>query len=165
VVAGRTEPPILRAADFYHTGVVVPRLDEAMAYAAEYGGYRWMTPLAVDMAVWTKADGTGEVGIRFAYSLDAPHLEFVQEIPGTAWTWVPGRAVHHLGYWVDDLSGASAALAARGRPVEVCGGHDPENPTQFAYHLGTDGIRLELVDRTTMADWPGFLAMFTPTEE
>jgi hypothetical protein len=164
VVGGRKRAPILRAADWYHTGVVVPRLEEAMADAAEYGGYRWMIPLSVDMGVWTEADGAVEVGLRFAYSLDAPHLEFVQEIPATPWAWVPGRAVHHLGYWVDDLSVASAALAARGHPVEVCGGSDPEHPTQFTYHLGADGIRIELVDRTMVPDWAGFLASFTPPE-
>jgi hypothetical protein len=150
--------------DWYHTGVVVPRLDEAMADATEFGGYRWMVPLAVDMPVWTETGGVVEVSLRFAYSIDAPHLEFVQEIAGTPWAWVPGRAVHHLGYWVDDLPGASAALVAQGRPVEVCGGNDPENPTQFTYQVGADGIRIELIDRTMMPDWPGFLAMFTPPE-
>jgi hypothetical protein len=162
MVSSGERPPILRAVDWYHTGVVVPELDQAMDDATEFGGYRWMTPLAVDMTVWTATGGATEIGLRFAYSLNAPHLEFVQAIPGTPWAWVPGRAVHHLGYWVDDLGVASAAFAARGRPIEVCGGNDPENPTQFTYHLGTDGIRIELIDRALIPDWPAFLAMFTP---
>jgi hypothetical protein len=156
------EGTIMRAMDWYHTGVVVPDLDRAMADTAAFAGYRWMTPLSSDLPVWLAASGVTEVSIRFAYSLDAPHLELVQDIPGTPWESVAGRAVHHLGYWVDDLRGASAALATRGRPVEVCGGSDPTSPLQFAYHLGDDGIRLELVDRTMIPDWPGFLAMFTP---
>jgi hypothetical protein len=158
------EGSVLRATDWYHTGVVVSNLDEAMADTAAFGGYRWMTPLSSDLTVWLSGGAT-EVSIRFAYSLDAPHLELVQDIPGTPWESVPGRAVHHLGYWVDDLRGSSAALAARGRPVEVCGGDDPESPVQFAYHLGGDGMRIELVDRTMIQDWPGFLAMFTPAGE
>jgi hypothetical protein len=153
---------ILRATDCYHTGVVVPDLDQAITDTSEFGGYRWTTPMAVDMTVWMPGVGVAELGIRFAYSLDAPHFELVQDIPDTPWSFVPGRAVHHVGYWVDDLRGASAALSARGRPIEVCGGRDPEDPAQFTYHLGDDGIRIELVDRTTMPDWPGFLAMFTP---
>jgi len=155
-------PAILRATDWYHTGVVVSDLDEAMVDTAELGGYRWMIPMAVDTMVWMPGSGAGEIGLRFAYSLDAPHLELVQDVPDTPWSLVPGRAIHHLGYWVDDLRGASAALSARGRPIEVCGGSDPENPEIFTYHLGADGIRIELVDRTRMPDWPGFLAMFTP---
>jgi hypothetical protein len=162
--SSQEEGPILRAADWYHTGVVVPALDEAMSDATTQGGYRWMVPLAVDLPVWMAVGGCAEVALRFAYSLDAPHLEFVQEIPDTPWAWVPGRAVHHLGYWVDDLPGASARLAAAGRPVEVCGGSDPANPTQFTYHVGADGIRFELIDRNLMPDWPGFLALFTPSD-
>ncbi|WP_328752275.1 hypothetical protein OHT57_42430 [Streptomyces sp. NBC_00285] len=33
--------------------------------------------------------------LRYAYSLDAPHLELVQEIPGTPWTATPARARPH----------------------------------------------------------------------
>jgi len=149
--------PVLRPEDLYHTGIVVPELDRAMADLARLAGYRWMRPLAVELDVWSPA-GPGRVALRFAYSLHPPYLELVTEVPGTAWAAAPGNAVHHVGYWVDDIAAASAALADDDRPLEVCGGTDPASPATFAYHRGPDGIRIELVDRTVMGDFGAFLA-------
>ena len=37
----------LQPKDFYHTGIVVPDLDAAMARLSALAGYRWITPLAI----------------------------------------------------------------------------------------------------------------------
>ncbi|HLN17561.1 MAG TPA: VOC family protein [Acidimicrobiales bacterium] len=152
--------PVLRASDLYHTGVVVADLDASLASMAALGGYRWMDPFAVDAPVWTP-DGATVLPLRFAYSLDPPYLELVQSVPGTVWEGAPGNAVHHVGCWVDDLAAASTGLTAEGRPMEVCGGADPSAPLAFAYHRGTDGIRIELVDRRLLPDFPAFLREHT----
>jgi catechol 2,3-dioxygenase-like lactoylglutathione lyase family enzyme len=114
--------------------------------------------------MWQAGVGATTVELRFAYSLDAPHLELIQAVPGTTWTVVPGRALHHLGYWVDDLAATCRALEEQGLPLELCGGDDPAAPTRFGYHLGPDGLRIEVVDRAVIPDWPAFLAAFTPPQ-
>ena len=36
----------LRPEDFYHTGIIVPDLADAMARLSALAGYRWITPLS-----------------------------------------------------------------------------------------------------------------------
>src|SRR5579884_1365707 len=93
----------LRPEDFYHTGIIVPDLEAAMARLSALAGYRWITPVSYTLPFRT-VSGTREVTSTFVYSLQAPHVELIQEVPGTAWAAAPGNAVHHLGYWCDDLA-------------------------------------------------------------
>ena len=100
--------------DFYHVGIVVDDLTAAMERLTAAGGYSWTKPVEYTVAITTAA-GDIDVPFRFVYSLQAPHLELVQQVPGTLWTSPPGRAAHHLGYWVDDIGATAAALEAAGR--------------------------------------------------
>ena len=47
----------LRPEDHYHTGIVVPDLDAAMARLSALAGYRWITPLSYTLPFRT-ASGT-----------------------------------------------------------------------------------------------------------
>jgi catechol 2,3-dioxygenase-like lactoylglutathione lyase family enzyme len=151
----------LRPQDLYHTGIVVEDLDAAIARFSLLGGYRWTIPTDFPFTVWSPAGETA-VTFRFVYSMEAPHLELVQQVPGTVWMPAPGNAVHHLGYYADDLQASSAALAEAGLPIEACGVTDGQHPTTFAYHKGDDGIRVELVDRSVMGDIDNFLRAYAP---
>ena len=147
----------MRAADLYHVGVVVDDLPNAMDQMSKVGGYRWTTLIEHPLQ-FRSPTGDHETTVRFVYSIDAPHVELVQSIPGTAWTAAPGNAPHHIGYFVDGLAATSAALVDAGLPVEVCGRVGEEAPAMFAYHKGRDGIRIEIVDRAAMGDWQTFLS-------
>jgi catechol 2,3-dioxygenase-like lactoylglutathione lyase family enzyme len=149
----------LRPQDLYHTGIVVEDLDSAIHEFTALAGYRWTVPTDYPFTVWTPY-GEMTVTFRFVYSLEEPHLELVQEIPGTVWTPAPGNAVHHLGYFVDDLRASSKALTDAGLPIEACGLRGGQHPTDFAYHKGEDGIRIELVDRSIMGDFDAFLRTY-----
>jgi len=149
--------PALRPEDFYHTGIVVEDIDAAMRELTALGGYRWTLANTYPFTVWS-TEGEATVDFRFVYSMQSPHLELVQHVPGTVWTPAPGNAPHHLGYFVDDLRASSAALEHAGLPIEACGSLDGEHPSVFAFHKGRDGIRIELVDRSVMGDFDAFLA-------
>lgn len=149
----------LSTAELYHTGLVVPDLPTATARLTAAAGYEWTVPVEADLTVTTSA-GDYEVPFRFVYSLQAPHLEVIQEVPGTLWTAAPGGAAHHLGYWVDDLAGAARHLETAGFRLEAR--PSGETLTLFAYYLDPNGVRIEIVDRALFPDWPGFLAMMTP---
>lgn len=73
----------LRPEDFYHTGIIVPDLEAAMARLSALAGYRWITPVSYTLPFRT-VSGTREVTSTFVYSLQAPHVELIQEVPGTA---------------------------------------------------------------------------------
>jgi catechol 2,3-dioxygenase-like lactoylglutathione lyase family enzyme len=144
----------MNPADCYHTGLVVDDMAAAAERLTAAMGYRWTKPVEAMLGV-TTADGDIEVPFRFVYSVNAPHLELIQEVPGTIWTAAPGGAAHHLGYWVDDLAAAAAHLERNGYRLEARPSGD--TLTMFAYYTDPGGVRIEIVDRALFPDWPGFL--------
>src|ERR1700755_2579897 len=122
----------LNAEDFYHTGIVVPDLDAAIQRFAAMAGYRFTTPIAGPVAIQTDA-GHQTVDLRFVYSLQAPHVELIEEIPGTPWIAAPGNAVHHLGYFTDDFAATASALRAEGFTLELTPASETGAPSIFAY--------------------------------
>lgn len=148
---------ILRTEDLYHTGIVVDDIEAAMRSFTAIAGYRWTNVIGGPFTVRI-GEREVEMPFRLVYSLDAPHVELVQAVSGTPWVPAPGNAVHHVGYFVDDLEATSAALTAAGLPREACGVVNGHAPVAFAYHKGNDGIRIEIVSRATMPDLAAFLA-------
>ena len=146
----------LRPEDFYHTGIIVPDLDAAMARLSALAGYRWITPVSYTLPFRTTS-GTQEVTSTFVYSLQAPHVELIQEVPGTAWTAAPGNAVHHLGYWTDNLAESAQLLEDNGFSFEATADTAPPDLALFAYYLDAAGTRIEIVDRALFPDFPAFL--------
>jgi hypothetical protein len=150
----------LNAADLYHTGIVVPDLEASMARMSEVAGYRWTEIQSAELPI-RLADGETVLRLRYVYSLDAPHLELVQEIPGTPWTAAPHVAAHHLGYFCDDVPTTSKRLVESGFAFEACAVVDG-TPSIFAYHLDPSGVRIEIVDRERIPDFAEYLRARTP---
>ena len=146
----------LRPEDFYHTGIIVRDLNAAMARLSALAGYRWITPLSYSLPFRT-ATGTHELTSTFVYSLQAPHVELIQEVPGTPWTAAPGNAIHHLGYFTDSLAESARALEANGFTFEATADTSPPELALFAYYVDASGTRIELVDRALFPDFPAFL--------
>ncbi|WP_175401469.1 VOC family protein [Mycobacterium malmoense] len=146
--------PALKPADFYHTGIIVPDIAAAAARLSVVSGYEWTKPVEATLSVTTEG-GVYEVPFEFVYSLQAPHLELVTEVPGTVWTASPGTATHHLGYWADDLATTARDLEKAGFRQEARPSGDILN--SFAYYTDNTGLRIEIVDRAMFPDWPGFL--------
>jgi hypothetical protein len=146
----------LQPEDFYHTGIIVPDLDVAMNRMSALAGYRWITPVTYTLPFRTTS-GTQEVTSTFVYSLQAPHVELIKEVPGTAWTAAPGNAVHHLGYWTDNLAESAKMLEDNGFTFEATADTAPPDLALFAYYVDTTGTRIEIVDRALFPDFPAFL--------
>jgi hypothetical protein len=146
----------LRPEDFYHTGIVVPDLDAAMARLSALAGYRWINPMSYTLPFRTTA-GVRELTSTIVYSLQYPHVELVQEVPGSPWTAAPGNAVHHLGYFSDDLAQSAEALEANGFSLEMTADTPGSDLALFAYYTDASGTRIEIVDRALFPDFPAFL--------
>lgn len=146
----------LRPDDFYHTGIIVPDLDAAMARLSALAGYRWISPVSYTLPFRTTA-GTQEVTSTCVYSLQAPHVELIKEVPGTVWTAAPGNAIHHLGYWTDDLAASAKVLEDNGFTFEATADTAAPDLALFAYYLDAAGTRIEIVDRALFPDFPAFL--------
>lgn len=146
----------LRPEDYYHTGIVVPDLEAAMASLSALAGYRWINPLTYTLPFRT-ADGTRELTSTFVYSLQGPHVELIQQVPDSPWTAAPGNSVHHLGYFTDDLGQSARLLEANGFTFEATADTSPPGLALFAYYIDAAGTRIEIVDRALFPDFPAFL--------
>ncbi|OBF80703.1 bleomycin resistance protein [Mycobacterium sp. 852002-51163_SCH5372311] len=152
----------LRPEDLYHTGIVVPDLEAAMTRFTALAGYRWITPLSYTLPFRTAAAGTHEFTSTIVYSIDNPHIELIQEVPGSPWIAAPGNAVHHLGYFTDNLADAATALENSGFTFEATAAVSEAELALFAYYVDEFGTRIEIVDRALFPDWPAFLQSQTP---
>jgi Glyoxalase/Bleomycin resistance protein/Dioxygenase superfamily len=146
----------LRPEDFYHTGIIVPDLDAAMDRLSALAGYRWITPLTYTLLFRTTA-GTRELTSTIVYSVQSPHIELLQEVPGSPWTAAPGNSVHHLGYFTDNLADTARMLEDNGLTFEMTADVSGSELALFAYYIDTFGTRIEIVDRALFPDFPAFL--------
>ena len=132
--------------NLFHTGIVVDDLAAAKEELGERLGVTW-TEGGADVALITD-DGIQVVPSAYAMSREGPHhVELAQAVPGTIWTVAePGHA-HHLGYWVDSVTEASAALTASGVPRVATVAITEDAPPMCAYHRTTNGLYVEVVSR------------------
>jgi Glyoxalase/Bleomycin resistance protein/Dioxygenase superfamily len=134
----------LRHADLFHTGIVVDDLASARDELDGLLGVSWHSGGA-DVRL-TTPEGTRTVRTSYALSQEGPHhLELCQSIPGTLWTAsAPGQA-HHLGYWVEDVGAASAALEHQGSVKIASIAIKDGAPPICAYHRTANGLYVEIV--------------------
>jgi hypothetical protein len=132
----------------YHVGIVVPDIEAAKEHLGELLDITWGPVLHVD--AYDVRDGQGNdlvVPNTLCYSTEAPHVELVQEVPGTVWECNEHSNLHHIGVWTDALPIDSATYSNELRcPLQLCGHEGDTAPTQFAYHRDPLGVRIELVD-------------------
>jgi len=98
----------LRPEDYYHTGIVVPDLDAAMARLSALVGYEWINPLTYTLPFRT-VSGTRELTSTFVYSLQSPHVELIQQVAESPWTAAAGN--DHSGRQDDVSVRANRCLA------------------------------------------------------
>ena len=147
----------LNPKNYFHMAMVVPDFDAACAELGRSANLTWSPELVVDCPVWSARSGKVEIfAVRAIYSIEAPHMEVIRAIPDTIMEYIPGRPLHHVGYWADDLLKDSAALEEQGFPRVACAMVDGQM-FGYAYHATRDGLLLELVDRAAFPDWEGFL--------
>jgi catechol 2,3-dioxygenase-like lactoylglutathione lyase family enzyme len=136
----------------YHVGIVVPDIEVAKAHLGELLGITWGPVLHVDgldVLAFDREGGDGNelvVPNTLCYSTEPPHVELVQEVPGTVWECNEHSNLHHIGVWSDALPADSAAYGELRCPLQLCGHEGATAPTQFAYHRDPLGVRIELVD-------------------
>ena len=149
----------LQPENFYHTGIVVSDLAAATERLTAAAGYTWTTPIKGPVTIRT-VFGTQTVEMQFVYSLQAPHLELIEAVPGTPWTAAKDNAVHHVGYFTDDFAATAEELQALGYALEMCHTTDGDTPSVFAYYRSPEDVRIEIVDRAVFGDLDAFLKAF-----
>jgi len=149
-MSSRLPPP-------YHVGIVVPDLAAAREQMSRQLGTAWGPILHLDAADYR--DGSGHdlvLPTTMCYSVEPPHLELIQEVPGSVWVCNEYSNLHHIGFWSDDLIADSTDLVGSGCPLQLCGRAGEQAPASFAYHRNDLGVRIEIVD-AAMRDAMSFL--------
>jgi hypothetical protein len=142
---------------YYHVGIVVPDVTAAKEMLSEQLGVRWGPVLRIASADYRDGDGVDLVlPTTMCYTVDAPHLEVIEEVPGSVWECNQYSNLHHIGFWSDDLGTDGAALGNSGCPMQLCGRAGAEAPVSFAYHRNDLGVRIEIVN-SAMREVMGFL--------
>jgi hypothetical protein len=133
---------------FFHVGVIVPRLEAGLDHLSTILGLSWMPITETQVPVSVAETGVDhEVALRFAYSVEDPHLEVIEEVPGSVWVCNPGSNLHHIGFWADGLPAESSRLHSSTCPIEISGfTGSSDRPALYTYHADSLGIRVELVD-------------------
>jgi hypothetical protein len=128
--------------EMFHVGIVVPDLESACEHFTAMLGLDW-GPI-VEGPVEVRDDGGNDLVVpnRIRYSLGAPHIELIQETPGTVWVCNDYSNIHHI----TDLVKDSIDLASVRCPLELSGREGSSAPTQFTYHRDPLGVRIEHVD-------------------
>ena len=146
-----------RLKPMYHVGIVVADIASARATMSEQLGVTWGPVMHFDSVDYRDGDGR-DLGLptTMCYSVDAPHLELIEEVPGSIWVRNEHSNLHHIGFWSDDLAAEGAALTGNGCPLQLCGRSGDQAPVSFAYHRNDLGVRVELVD-AALRDTMGFL--------
>lgn len=130
----------------YHIGVRVPDLDRAMEEMGADLGLTWCSVQTREQSVWTPAEGTQSVPLRFTYSAEGPqHVELLEGAPGTIWDGRTQPGIHHTGVWVDDVRGETARLVAKGWTIAAAQKSPDEGYGAFTYVVPPSGLIVELV--------------------
>jgi hypothetical protein len=148
----------------YHVGIVVDDLLGARARLGELLGVEWGPVMHLDEVSYRDSAGRDlELPTTICYSTGDPSLELIEEVPGTIWVRNEHSNLHHIGFWAERFGDDSAALAAGGCPLQLCGRDGEAAPVSFAYHRDDAlGVRIELVDAAMRHDM-AFLFQADPT--
>jgi hypothetical protein len=148
----------MKAEAQYHVGIVVPNLKAAQAELTDVFGYVWAQEISASVPVRLGTQST-EVNMCLVYSVSKPHVELVEQIPGTVWE-PADSGIHHVGFWSDDVASDSAELEAKGYTHEASGIDGSGDPL-WSYYRSPTGPRIELVSRAIQ---PGIEAMMARLE-
>ena len=138
--------------DLFHVGIRVPDLATAMDEMSRSHGVTWASVQDRPMHVWIP--GRGEVTLQLAlvYTCEGPtHLELMQGDPGSPWHAGDGDAfgVHHLGYWVDDVTVETERLLSLGWALELAAAPPEQGYGRFTYLRSPAGVLVEPLSRSS----------------
>jgi hypothetical protein len=133
---------------FFHIGILVADLDEAIADFGRIFKVRFNPPSVVHVGMVWKAT-TMELDVRVSYSVDGPpYLELIEGHETGYYSLERGEGIHHVGLWVPDLEKTMSA-AERFKMLHI----DATLPnkasgciTSMSAPASLHGVRLELID-------------------
>ncbi len=132
-----------------HVGIVTCDLDAAIARVGSLLGIVFNEPFDGAAAPpFVGGDGSPTPGLRrVTTSRGGPmRVELLEGQPGSVWHTDEVAQLHHLAYWVSDVTASVAQLVSDGWAVEVTKATPDNVPAGFAYLTKSGHARIELTD-------------------
>ena len=124
----------------WHFALAVPDLEEAMEQVGEAFKVSWRPIHRVETVLRDEHGREHRVECVLTFSEGGPpSIEMWQAVPGTPLATPGDTWLHHIGYWVDDLTAESDRLEGLGWPCFM-------NAHSVAVHRGPGGLMLEPCD-------------------
>ncbi len=130
-----------------HVGIVTADLDAAMSSVGALLGVTFDTPFDGSLAPpFATGDGSPAAGLRrVTTSQGGPmRVELLEGQPGSVWHTTELASLHHIAYWVNDVTSAAEAMVAEGWSIEVTIASPDARPVGFAYLSKPGEARVEL---------------------
>jgi catechol 2,3-dioxygenase-like lactoylglutathione lyase family enzyme len=125
----------------WHIGVAVDDLATGKEQFTEVFGLSWRSTRVRALTLTDAQGADHEVECHVTFSEGGPFaVELWEAIPGTPLAAPPGGGVHHIGYWVDDMTHEAARLSALGFGPYATVGRRP------LLNVGPSGTIVELCD-------------------
>lgn len=131
----------------FHTGVLTPDLDEAIALYSKAFGVTFAEPYQLEaLPLWTPERGLHHVCNRFTYSIEGPmHIELQRGDAGSFYDPALSRG-DHVGVWVSDIPTTVEGLIDQGWTVIAAGAAPEDGWGIFTYlQPAKGGMVLEVV--------------------
>jgi hypothetical protein len=130
----------------FHVGIATPDVEELMRALGPIMSLTWVD-LPRPPVEHDTPHGHTKPSSRVVWSSEGPmHIELVQSEPGTIYAPDRGTHLHHVGYWVDDVSAAVARAEASGWTLEATMMDQDGRLRAFAYMSRPGDVWVELVD-------------------
>jgi catechol 2,3-dioxygenase-like lactoylglutathione lyase family enzyme len=136
--------PSIEWGEIFHLGLRVAEIEAAQSELTASMGISWTPVVHIPMKAWVPGDGYRDFGLDMSHSVEGPiHLELLHGPPGSVWDATLGGGLHHIGVWVEDVTGVNEALVAAGWTVELAGMAPDEGYGGFTYIRSPAGVLFE----------------------
>ncbi len=144
-------------APFFHVGILVPDLGEAITRFSEALGLDFARPMRTVIPQLEQNGVTTEFEVYVSYSRQGPpHLELIEAAGDGVYGPARGYGLHHLGTWVEDADDYLTQLNSRGIRTEATFHDGAINLGAYFNPSDLFGVRMEacpILIRPGWRDW------------
>ena len=146
-------------APYFHVGILVPNLDEAMRRFSKVLGLEFAEPTVVRVPDLHEDGKIHSFDVYLTYSKQGPpHIELLEARGDGAYGLHHGIGLHHIGAWCDDIQMRIAELEQLHVKPEAIFRNGDEVLGVFFRPAAMLGMRYELSPMTIKPGWEAWLA-------
>jgi catechol 2,3-dioxygenase-like lactoylglutathione lyase family enzyme len=133
--------------NFYHIGILVPNLQEAIAYYQKKLTIDFADIATTDLRLSNPETGVAEiVPVAVTYSrTKAPYIELIEAVGDGAFSKINSGRILYYGYWEKDIPKRIRRLKREGVVVDAIIDNNDDIPTAIITAPDQYGVRIEYV--------------------